>query len=153
MRFMSNSLDVADKPAVSDAYWDELLVSNERIKENYSDTDKVAFTSFLSAIDIEALQSIFQLPDFADADKWKQNLKERSDFLNFLYLKDFLQRKKKTIEELFKLKMPDYPLPSVSPLVKLIILFYTNSKWLFEVLVLHEWRIKASGDLYIAEKS
>ncbi|MEK4045080.1 hypothetical protein NSU18_15630 [Paenibacillus sp. FSL H8-0048] len=149
---MSNSLNIEDKPAVSEAYWDELLVSHERIKENYSETDKVAFTSSLNATDIEALQSILQLSNFDEAEKWKQNLSERSDFLNFLYLKDFLQRKKKSIDEIFKLKLPDYSFSSVSPLIKLIILFYTDSNWLFEIFVLHEWRTKASGDLYIAEK-
>lgn len=80
---MSNSLNIEDKPAVSEAYWDELLVSHERIKENYSETDKVAFTSSLNATDIEALQSILQLSNFDEAEKWKQNLSERSDFLNF----------------------------------------------------------------------
>ncbi|MFK4474787.1 hypothetical protein ABH897_004555 [Paenibacillus sp. RC73] len=147
---MSHSLELIDKKNVTETYWDELLVNHERILEVYSEADKTMFTSNLSLTDMEVLQSIFKLPDFDDQ-RWKQNLKEIPDFLNFMYLKDFLRRKKKAVEEVFRYKEPQHAFPSVSPMVKLIHLFYTNPSWLFEILVLHEWRTKASGDLYVAD--
>ncbi|UNK19366.1 hypothetical protein MNQ98_04855 [Paenibacillus sp. N3/727] len=150
---MSYSLKFKDMEHITESYWDELLVNHERISETYSEADQAAFIAFLNPTDKEALQSILQIPEFEDEQKWNQHLKETPNFLNFLYLKDFLRRKKKAVEEVFRFKVPDYSNPSVSPLIKLIYMFFTSPSWLFEVLVLHEWRNKASGDLYVTDKN
>ncbi|AET62071.1 hypothetical protein HPL003_26795 [Paenibacillus terrae HPL-003] len=154
---MSNTPQVVHEAKADSVYWDNLLVNHEKISEIYLDTQKAeaaksAFIAYLSPTDKEGLQSILKLSDFKEEQKWTQNLKDSPEFLNLLFLKEFLKRKKKAVEEVFRCKVPDYATPSISPLTKLIHLFYTNPDWLLEVFVLNEWRNKISGDIYIAGK-
>ncbi|WP_334075024.1 hypothetical protein [Paenibacillus sp. A14] len=149
---MSNSLKFANETVVTESYWDELLVNHERIAETFSETDKTLFIACLSPQDKEGLQLILNLPNFEDQEKWTQYLKAVPEFIHFLFLKEFLKRKKKAVEEVFDHKVSDYGISSVSPLIKLIHLFYTNPSWLLEILVMHEWKNKASGDVFTANK-
>ncbi|WP_152679683.1 hypothetical protein [Paenibacillus sp. IHB B 3415] len=149
---MSYSTRYTTLSDVTDEYWDELLVNHEKITEGYSDTTSAVFIASLNEEDKPYLQKILKLADYEDEIKWNEHLKTHKNFMDFLFLKEFLKRKKKAIDEIFDKKLPDNEATKISTVVKSIKLFLTNPSWLFEVLVLHEWRNKASGDVFTSTK-
>lgn len=148
---MSYSTKFKTLSDVTDEYWDELLVNHEKIVEGFSEASSAIFVASLSQEDKVALQKVLSLTTSGEAE-WTDNLKKHENFMSLLFLKEFLKRKKKAIDEIFEKKMPDNEPTKISTLVKLIELFYSNPSWLFEILVLHEWRNKSSGEIFSSNK-
>lgn len=137
---------------VNNEFWNEAKVNYERIDELYSDTGLKTMLSGLKQperVDLFKILKIEKAQNIVDNDDFFDVIRERSDFKNLVYLKEFISRKKRAVEELYERKFVESKTRfDSSDYIKLVHLFYESPSFLYEVLVVHEWKSKGTGDLF-----
>lgn len=138
---------------VNNGFWNEAKVNYERIDELYSDEWLISMLSDLKQPERLDLFKILNIKitqeDVVNNDSFFSEIRKRYDFKILVYLKDFLLRKKRAIEELYERKFAGSDIRyDSSDFIKLVHLFYTSPSFLYEVLVVHEWKSKSTGDLF-----
>ncbi|MCM3292120.1 hypothetical protein M3661_18530 [Paenibacillus sp. MER 180] len=142
---------------IDSEYWDQLRVNHERIDElnTEKNLDKILFS--MKPNERAELYKIFDINESSYEDAFfKDRIKEKNAVFPmeyFLYLREFINRKKKAVEHLYSVYFSDQPIQvETSDYLKLIQMFVHKPSFLFEILVSHEWKIKAGGELYQYDK-
>lgn len=137
---------------VDSEFWNEAKVNYERIDELYSDTGLKSMLSDLKQPERSDMLKLLKITSnikLSEIDEFFNLVREHPDYKKLLYLREFLSRKKRAVEELYEKKYANAQQRyDSSDFVKLIHLFYTSPSFLYEVLVVHEWKSKGSGELY-----
>lgn len=137
-------------------FWGELQVNYERINEYPNLIEKI-IEPLLANLPINELYDICSLLNIKVESDDKQvvinALKAVESITNLAYLKSFILRKKRAIQKFYELRFSNsYKRFDSSVFIQLLHLFYEYPSNLFEVLTLHEWELKGTGDLYKCDK-
>ncbi|GIP34245.1 hypothetical protein [Paenibacillus sp. J2TS4] len=149
---MSVTLEYKKLDMVNHDFWNEAKVNYERIDELYSDNvlkDLIFGLKPAEKVDLLNILKIEQSQSQLEEDFLFRTIRMRPDFKNLVYLREFLSRKKRAVEELYERKFADSNTRyDSSDYIKLVHLFYTSPSYIYEVLVVHEWKSKGTGDLF-----
>lgn len=138
--------------SVDSEFWDQLRVNHERIDELNPDGMIDKLLKRMKSNEREELCKILDIHDVPENDEvFIAKVKENTVFnpKYYLYLKEFISRKKKALDHIYNINFSDEKKQvESSDYLKLVQTFIYRPSLLFEILVNHEWKIKATGDLY-----
>ena len=124
-------------------YWNELRVNFEKIHEQ-ENNDELLIKLIKSLKDNEQIDLSKILK--CSIECLVKTIIKFENKIYFLYIKEFQARKKRAINEIYN-TISDNNYNS-SEYIKLTDIFFSQPSKLFEVLVLHEWNLKGSGELF-----
>jgi len=150
---LSKSYNILDD--VNTQYWDELRVNYEKIDELQPEFALQVLLKSLKKCERQDLCSILQLVNFdIESDEiFSENVSKDSKAKYLLYIREFLNRKKKAVDVLYNRHFSNTDVHyESSDLIKLIHMYFSCPSKLFEILVIHEWKSKSTGNLFQCDK-
>lgn len=133
---------------VDTEYWDQLRINYEKINELDADRNFELLLKGLKQnerIDLCSILGIVNCDTSNDGD-FIDELKKKDTEKYILYLKEFLKRKKRAIEEMYSNRFyENKDHYNSSDFIKLIHMFYSSPSIVFEIFVLYKWMSKETG--------
>jgi DNA-binding transcriptional regulator/RsmH inhibitor MraZ len=141
---------------VDTQYWDELRVNYEKIDELQPESALGTLLRSLKKSERKDLCNIMKLInlDIESDDIFLDKVLTVPSTKYLLYLREFLNRKKKAVDDLYSWNFSSsQECYESSDFIKLVHMYYSSPAKLFEILVLHEWKSKSTGDLFQCDKN